>query len=383
MNRRKFLACLAAAGACLYIDPVNAAAEDSAPHLKKPTGDILSPEEARYVKEAMFYQKKDDNVVLCQLCPRECEVGPDDRGYCGVRENRNGIYNTLVHSRAVALNNDPIEKKPFNHFRPGTMVLSVAAAGCNINCKFCQNWQISQFRPEEIRAHYLPPKAMVQLAREKNIPNIAFTYAEPTIFYEYMYDTSRLASENGLNCVVVSNGFINPEPVKKLVPHLAAYKIDLKAFTEDYYQNMCSAQLKPVLNTLETLKKQDIWVEIVNLVLPTANDDENDVLKMAQWIKTNLGDDIPLHFTRFYPQYKIKNLPPTPVPTLEKLHAVAKSAGLKYVYLGNVPGHPLCSTYCHNCNKLLIERVGLFAVESQIKDGKCPYCQTVIPGVWG
>jgi pyruvate formate lyase activating enzyme len=385
MNRRDFLkaAGLTVAGAGLAGGPWRVCyGQDPAPDLVEPGGPVSEALDERFVRPAMFFDKMDEKKVQCRLCPRKCEVADGRRGRCGVRQNIDGEYFTLVYGRTVALNNDPIEKKPFYHFCPGTMVLSLATAGCNLACKFCQNWQISQFKPEEVMARYILPEEHVMLARRHGIPNIAFTYNEPTVFYEYMYETARQGSEAGIKCVTVSNGFISPEAVKKLAPHLAAYKVDLKAYTQAFYKDYCSARLTPVLDTLETLVGLGMWVEIVNLVLPTANDSEKDIRAMARWIKTNLGPMVPVHFTRFHPMYKIRNLPPTPVSTLETCHDAAVSEGLKYVYIGNVPGHPLGNTHCHNCNRLLIERTGLWSVESYLEAGRCPDCQTEIPGVW-
>lgn len=382
MNRRNFLksAGLAALGAGVYgiCTPCNA--EDKAPDLKQPGK--YDDDESRFIRPAMFYEKLDKKRIQCGLCPWRCIVGDGGRGRCGVRENRGGDYYTLVFGRAVALHNDPIEKKPFYHFLPGSLVLSLATAGCNIACKFCQNWQISQFKPEEVEARFFSPEDLVEAAVENKIPSIALTYSEPTVFFEYMHEIALRAREKGVNCVVVSNGFISKEAVKKLAPHLSAYKVDLKGFTEDYYKNFCSASLKPVLNTLETLAKEDLWLEIVNLVLPTANDSEEDISRMAKWIKTNLGDDVPIHFTRFHPMYKIRNLPPTPINTLKRCHDAARAEGLKYVYVGNAPGLPEGDTWCHNCRSKIIERTGLWAVESSITNGRCPNCGTPIPGVW-
>jgi len=382
MNRRDFLrwAGLAGTGLALW-GPKVWAAEDAAPSVPLP-GPSVPEDDQRFVRPAMFYDRLEGKRVRCRLCPRGCLVDPGRRGYCGVRENRGGDYHTLVYSRIVALNNDPIEKKPFNHFRPGTMVLSAAAAGCNVACKFCQNWQISQFRPEEVQARFIPPDELVGLAVKNKIPNLAFTYSEPTVCYEYIYETTRLGRQAGLKCVIVSNGFISTEAVTKLAPHLAAYKVDLKAFSEDYYREICSGRLGPVLKTLETLVGLGLWVEIVNLVLPTLNDSEKDIKALAQWVKTNLGPMVPVHFTRFYPMYKMRNLPPTPVTTLEACHETAKAEGLKYVYIGNVPGHPYGNTYCHQCGRLLIKRTGLWSVEAELEAGRCPGCRTEIPGVW-
>ena len=374
---------MAAAGAGLCPWPVvTALAEDAASKSGPRAKPGISSDDNRFVREAMFYEPLGNGDVRCLLCPRQCEVSDGERGECGVRENRNGRYHTLVFGRAVAFHNDPIEKKPFYHFRPGTMVLSAATAGCNIHCKFCQNWQISQFRPEEVDSQFLPPEKITLTAIENHIPNVAFTYAEPTIFYEYMFETARLAKNYGLNPVVVSNGFISPDAVKKLAPHLAAYKVDLKGFTEDYYRDVCSARLAPVLETLKILAGTGVWLEIVNLVLPTLNDHEKDVRAMARWIRENIGPDTPLHFTRFYPMYKMQNLPPTPVSTLENMHQWATEEGLRYVYVGNVPGHPSGNTICPGCKQVLIRRTGMWDVEVMIKDGRCPSCGKEIPGVW-
>jgi pyruvate formate lyase activating enzyme len=385
MKRRDFLRCLglASAGLCFgtMTGPPVWGQDQAPPPTPGPSG-VGETDGARFLRPAMHFVKLDHQVVQCRLCPRQCEVADGDRGRCGVRENRGGDYYTLVYGRAVAVNNDPIEKKPFNHFRPGTMILSAAAAGCNLSCKFCQNWQISQFPPEDVAAQFLPPEQMVDLAKANGIPSLAFTYAEPTVFYEYMYETARLGREQDLTTVAVSNGFIQPEAVKQLSPELGAYKVDLKAFSDKFYQDFCGGRLAPVLKTLETLADLGQWVEIVNLVLPTANDHEKDIRAMARWIRENIGPMVPLHFTRFHPMYKIRNLPPTPVATLERCHQAATEEGLKYVYVGNVPGHPQGHTYCHHCGRLLIERTGLWAVNVHLEDGRCPGCRTDIPGVW-
>ena len=380
IDRRKFLKHTAAAAVGLAaLSPASLSAEDRAP---ASSGKGSSKENSLFVRPALFWEPASGGRVQCRLCPWQCLVGEGDRGRCGVRENRNGRYHTLVYGRAVALNNDPIEKKPFYHFRPGTMVLSVATAGCNISCKFCQNWQISQFKPEELDARPVPPETMVRLARENGISNLAVTYSEPTVFYEYVLDLAREGKRAGLHPVVVSNGFITPEAAQKLAPHLSAYKIDLKGFTEEYYRDYCGARLAPVLETLKTLAAAGLWLEIVNLVLPTANDGEKNVRAMASWIGQNLGTGVPLHFTRFHPMYKMKNLPPTPVTTLENCRTWAMEEGLKYVYVGNVPGHPSGHTYCPQCGRTLIRRTGMWDVELEFSGGRCPKCQTEIPGVW-
>lgn len=381
MNRRNFIrgAGLAAAAAACPLSLGAAWGQDPAPPVQRPAG----PTDAdRFVRPAMFYKDLGGGLIRCQLCPRGCRVEPGQRGRCRVRENRGGQYHTLVYGRAVALNNDPIEKKPFYHVMPGQMVLSVATAGCNLSCKFCQNWQIAQFPPEEVAARALWPDQLVALAKNEGIPCLAFTYNEPTVTYEYMYDTMRRAHEAGVKPVVVSNGFISGAAVRKLAPHLAAYKVDLKAFTQEFYRDYCSGRLTPVLDTLETLVSLGVWVEIVNLVLPTANDDEKDVRAMAAWIKAHLGPMVPIHFTRFHPMYKIRNLPPTPVSTLKRCYDAAKAEGLRYPYIGNVAGLPEENTHCHHCGRLVIKRTGLWSVDPELEAGACPDCGTRLPGVW-
>jgi pyruvate formate lyase activating enzyme len=340
-------------------------------------------DDARFVVEARFYQKLANKKIKCKLCPRECAVGDRERGYCGVRENRDGTYYTLVHSRVCAAHVDPIEKKPLFHYLPGTVAFSLGTAGCNVNCKFCQNWDISQARPEQIAAEYAPPLRVAELAKQNNCPTIAYTYNEPVIYSEYLMDTADAGHAAGLRSIVVSNGYIQEEALRAAYGKMDAVKIDLKSFSESYYRNVVTGQLKPVLDTLVTLRKMGKWTEIVYLVLPTLNDSDAEFRSLASWIKTNLGVDVPLHFTQYHPEYLLKNLPITPVATLERAKAIADAEGLHYVYIGNVPGHPAQNTYCPKCRKLLVERLGFTASKMQIrKDGSCPFCKHPIPGVW-
>jgi pyruvate formate lyase activating enzyme len=334
------------------------------------------------VVEAKFYQKLENRKIKCKLCPRECTVGDKERGYCGVRENRGGIYYTLVHSRVCAAHVDPVEKKPLFHYLPGTVAFSLATAGCNVNCKFCQNWDISQARPEQIPAEYAPPQRIVELAKQYSCPTIAYTYSEPVVFSEFLMDVADAGHEAGIRSVVVSNGYMQEEALKAAYGKMDAVKIDLKAFTESYYSKVVTGQLKPVLDSLVTLRKMGKWTEIVYLVVPGMNDDEAEFRGLAQWIKTNLGTDVPLHFTQFHPEYLLKNLPITPVETLERAKAIADAEGLHYVYIGNVPGHPAQNTYCPQCRRMLVERVGFTASQMLIQKGGCPFCHHPIPGVW-
>jgi len=334
-------------------------------------------------KEAMFYEKLPKNRVKCKLCPWECTLKPGERGICGVRINQDGKLITLSYSRPCTVHLDPIEKKPFYHFLPGTSAFSIATAGCNLGCKFCQNWQISQAGVEDLKSYYIPPEGIIKLAKKTKAQTIAFTYSEPVVFYEYMLDIAKLAKKEGIKTVVVSAGFINLKPLRHLCKYVDAIKIDLKAFNEKYYEDVVEGKLAPVLNAIKTIKEEGVHLEIVYLVVPTLNDNPEEIRKMARWLKQNVGDEIPLHFSRFYPQYKMKDYPPTPISTVEKLRKIAIEEGLKYVYVGNVPpGHLGESTYCPNCGKLLIKRAGYQILENNIIKGRCKFCGTKIYGVF-
>lgn len=333
------------------------------------------------LKEALYYQKLDNKIVQCHLCPRNCVIPPGKRGFCGVRENRDGTLYTLSYGKVVALHTDPIEKKPLFHFLPGTTAFSIATAGCNLRCKFCQNWEISQKRPEEASYTYIEPQDLVRYAKQDGSPTIAYTYTEPTIFYEYMLETAKLAHQQGIRNIMHSDGYINEEPLRQLAKYLDAANIDLKGFTEDYYAKLSEATLEPVLRSLKILKEEGVWIEITNLVLPGYNDDSGIIRKMCLWIKENLGADTPLHFSRFQPMYKLAALNPTPVETLEKARQIAMDVGLKYVYIGNVPGHPAEDTYCPGSSEIAIKRAGYIVVENNLVDGKCKSGEE-IKGVW-
>ncbi|MGA3136076.1 MAG: AmmeMemoRadiSam system radical SAM enzyme [Terracidiphilus sp.] len=377
LDRRSFLKCALASGAALGLGE----AAQPAAGITAEAGQEKQ-DDSHFVVEAKFYQKLQNRKIKCKLCPRECTVGDKERGYCGVRENRGGTYYTLVHSRVCAAHVDPIEKKPLFHYLPGTTAFSLATAGCNVNCKFCQNWDISQVRPEQIPAEYVPPARIAELAKQYSCPTIAYTYSEPVVFAEFLMDAADAGHEAGIRSAVVSNGYIQDEALKTAYGKMDAVKIDLKSFTESYYRNVVSGQLKPVLDSLVTLKKMGKWTEIVYLVVPTLNDGEQEFRGLAQWVKTNLGGDVPLHFTQYHPEYLLKNLPITPVETLERAKAIADAEGLHYVYIGNVPGHPAQNTYCPQCKRLLVERVGFTASQMLIEKGGCPFCHHPIPGIW-
>jgi len=377
LDRRSFLKCAVASGAALGMGETAHPATGVSAASAQPAQD-----DARFVVEARFYEKRENRKIKCKLCPRECTVGDKERGYCGVRENRGGVYYSLIHSRVCAAHVDPIEKKPLFHYLPGTVAFSLATAGCNVNCKFCQNWDISQSRPEQIPADYAPPQRIAALAKQYNCPTIAYTYSEPVVFAEFLMDTADAGHEAGVRSIVVSNGYIQEEALRAAYGKMDAVKIDLKSFSESYYKQVVTGQLKPVLDTLVNLRKMGKWTEIVYLVVPTLNDSEQEFRGLAQWVKANLGVDTPLHFTQFHPQYLMKNLPITPVATLERAKAIADAEGLHYVYIGNVPGHPAQNTYCPKCKKLLVERVGFVANKMLIQKSACPFCQHPIPGVW-
>ncbi len=377
LTRRDFISgsmcagCALAAGAGVMLNPQTSWAI-SQPELTKEVSD----------KEAKHYDKLDDLKIQCKLCPKECRVADSERGYCGVRENVKGVYKTLVYGRPCSLNVDPIEKKPLFHYLPGTTAFSMATAGCNIECKFCQNWDISQFRPEQIRMYDLPPQATAKLAKEARSNTIAYTYSEPVIFYEYMLDTAVAARELGMGSVMISNGYIQEKPLRELLPNLTGVKIDFKGFTEKFYKETCSGELKPVLKALEIIKESGVWLELVILIIPTLNDDDKENQAMCEWIVKHLGADVPIHLTRYHPMYKMKNIPSTPVTTLERLHKIALDAGINYAYIGNVPGHPSEHTVCPKCKKVLIRRIGYRINIEGLENGKCKACDTAIAGVW-
>jgi len=320
-------------------------------------------------------------TVQCELCPTECELEDYQVGGCRVRINKGGTLYSLVYGKPCAVAVDPIEKKPFFHFLPGTTAFSIATAGCVLGCKFCQNWQISQANPEDVDFHELPPADVVRQAMFAGCKTITYTYTEPTVFYEYMYDTAQLARQYGVNNAMHSCGYINEKPLRQLAKHLNAADVDLKAFTEDFYSRICGGRLKPVLDSLIVLKQEGVWLELTNLVIPTLNDDLKSVGEMCRWIVKELGPEVPLHFSRFFPYYKLKNLPPTPLETLIDARKAAMNAGLHYVYIGNIRSEAE-NTSCPKCGRVLVERTGYFVRRNNISNNACRFCGTKIAGVW-
>ena len=328
-------------------------------------------------KIAKFWEKK-NNVVRCRLCPHNCIIREGKRGVCKVRENRNGKLYTLIYASCSSANVDPIEKKPLFHFYPGSLVYSLSTVGCNLKCLHCQNYAISQITPEEAFLIELPPEKAVGEAL-KTSDGIAFTYNEPTIWWEYAYDTSKLAKKHGLYTVFVTNGYINEEPLKEIAPYLDAANVDIKSMDDEFYRRITRARLQPVLQAAKLYKELGIHLEMTYLIIPTKNDAEWQIKKFIEWVLNEFGDEQVVHFTAFYPTYKMMHIPPTPLKTLVKAYEMAKQHGLKYVYLGNVPHGEYENTYCPKCGNLLIERHGFHARIVGLKNGKCSKCGAKIP----
>jgi pyruvate formate lyase activating enzyme len=337
------------------------------------------------MREALFYEKLENDVVKCNLCSHRCpRIADMKRGICGVRENRNGTLYSLVYGRVIARNIDPIEKKPLYHFLPGTMSYSIATVGCNFRCGNCQNYDISQMPKEHgtIVGQKMSPEEVVSAAKRSDCRSIAYTYSEPTIYFEYALDTAKLARKEGIKNVFVTNGYITPEALNKIAPYLDAANIDLKSFTDTFYQKNCGAHLQPVLESISLYKKLGIWTEITTLIIPTLNDTERELRQIAEFIKTAAGSETPWHITAFHPTYKLIELPRTTVKILRRTREIGLETGLRYVYEGNVLGENGENTYCHNCQKILIRRFGYQILENKIKDSKCPYCGTKIDGIY-
>ncbi len=336
----------------------------------------------KWSAEGHHYSSK-GKTVQCEVCPNRCVLEPGDRSVCRSRVNIDGTLYSLAYGNPCAVHVDPIEKKPLMHFHPLSQIFSIATTGCNFRCLNCQNWEISQKRPEDVRHVTLFPEQVVSEAQKRRIPSIAYTYSEAITFYEYMYDTARLASRKGLKNVLVSNGYINESPLVDLCSYLDGANINLKSFDNRIYGCLNGGTLKPVLDTFKTLHAHGVWFEMTTLVVPTYVDSPEMIKQMCKWILEELGPDYPLHFLRFFPQYKLTRLPATPIATLEALREIALKEGIHYVYLGNVPGHPGTQTYCHHCHKVIIKRNGYLIEAIHMKDGRCTYCDTPIPGRWG
>jgi pyruvate formate lyase activating enzyme len=323
-------------------------------------------------------------AVTCELCPRGCVIPEGGAGDCRIRVNLGGKLRATTYGRPSAIHVDPMEKKPLYHFRPGSPVFSIATAGCNLHCLNCQNWQLSQRGGEEMEQIFrADPGELVEAAREEGCTSIAYTYSDPVVFYEYVYDSAALAHHEGITNVFITAAFINPKPLRRLCGVIDAANVDLKAFDDGFYRRVCSASLQPVLDALALMREEGVWIEVTNLLIPTLNDDLALIRRMASWIRDTLGAGTPLHFSRFHPQYRMRNLPPTPAASLDRARREAMDAGLDYVYVGNVMGHEGSSTYCPVDGTLLIGRTGFWITENNLTaDGRCPTCDETVPGVW-
>ncbi len=323
-------------------------------------------------------------TVQCDLCPKVCVIGVGERGDCRIRANLDGELRALTYGLPTSVHIDPIEKKPLNHFHPGKTILSLATTGCNLHCRNCQNWTLSQTDPEEADNISLPPRDVVTLARQRRIPMIAFTYSEPLVFYEYTLDSSTMAREAGIDTVLVTAGYANPGPLRRLYEVISSANIDLKAFSDQFYRDVCSGTLEPVLDALVIAKEEGVWLEVTNLLIPTLNDDPKMMRDMTRWMVNNLGAETPLHLSRFTPRYRLENLPQTPESTLQRMAEIAREQGLHYVYVGNVLDTSGQSTFCPTCDELLVERRGYVIGRNELAatDGLCPTCNTRIAGVW-
>jgi pyruvate formate lyase activating enzyme len=334
-------------------------------------------------KEAYLYEKLDEMKVRCRLCHHQCLIKDGERGICGVRQNQSGLLVSLVYGKIIARHVDPIEKKPLFHFLPGTQSYSIATVGCNFKCRFCQNSDISQMPSDQNRiwGEDMTPNMMVREALSTGSATIAYTYTEPTIYFETALDTARLASSEGIRNVFVSNGYMTEGCLREIHPDLHGANIDLKAFTNQFYREQCGARLEPVLNTLKIMKELGIWLEVTTLLIPGLNDSEDELRKLADYL-VSLDANIPWHISRFHPTYRLTDIHSTPPEGIHRAREIGLEAGLRYVYTGNLPGDEGEKTYCHNCGDLLIDRHGFFIHKNRIKNHSCPNCNTRIPGVW-
>ncbi len=322
------------------------------------------------------------SLVECTLCPKACRLAPDQRGDCRVRYNAGGRLLTLSYGKACSVHLDPVEKKPMFHFLPGSGAFSLATAGCNLHCLFCQNWEISQADPEELDNQDLPPARVVELALRSRAASIAYTYSDPVVFYEYTEDTATLARARGVRNILVTAGFINPEPLRRLCRVTDGVNLDIKGFTERFYREVCGGSLAPVLEAARIFRKEGVVLEITNLVVPTLNDDPGMIRDLCRFVARDLGREVPLHFSRFYPMYRMRDLPPTPAGTLLRAREIALEEGLAHVYIGNLPDNPAQDTSCAGCGAALIRRSGFAVLENRLAAGACPRCGKKLYGLF-
>jgi len=350
-----------------------------------PCHDILSmnsAEEQKTFRRIAMFQEETPRGIMCRICPNECVLKEGELSTCNNRKVYNSKLYTLAFGNPCSANIDPIEKKPLYHFLPGSRAYSIATGGCNLACLNCQNWSISQTSPDKLRNYELMPADVVDECIKSKCQSIAYTYSEPVTFYEYMYETATLAKQSGIKNIIKSNGYINEEPLRKLCTVIDAANIDLKAFNESTYLKLSGGKLQPVLNSLKVYREMNVWLEITNLIVPSWTDNIDEIRKMCKWLRENGFTNTPLHFSRFQPVYKLEQLPPTPIEVLDKAYKIAMDEGIKYVYIGNVPGNEASNTRCPSCNAIIVERAGYRIVAFRIKDGKCGECGKIAEGVW-
>ncbi|NMB80935.1 MAG: AmmeMemoRadiSam system radical SAM enzyme [Ignavibacteria bacterium] len=332
---------------------------------------------------AKWWEPAPNEKLLCTLCPRYCTIGEGQAGFCFIRQNINGKLYSIGYGRPTGFAIDPIEKKPLNHFLPGSKILSFGTAGCNLGCKFCQNWYTSKARIDSTNSVYATPEQVVALAKKYNTPSIAYTYNDPVIFGEYVIDISKIAREEGIKNVMVTAGYIDKQARKDVYQYIDAANVDLKAFTETFYHQLTFSHLDDVLDTLIWIKKEtDVWLEITNLIIPDENDDDEEIKQMCEWIVNNLGDEVPLHFTAFHPDFKMRDKSSTPAATLKRSRDIAKKIGIKYCYLGNIHDPNGQTTYCPSCNSPVIKRDWHSVLQYNLIDGSCSKCGKKISGIF-
>ncbi len=377
-SRRDFIRrCLFGGGACLAMPGLRSAEELAVLAGAIPTGAVSS-------HVALFWEPAGGTDTICYVCPRKCKIKVGERGFCGVRENKGGKYISLVYGYPAVVRSDAMEKGPFFHYLPGTKSIALGTAGCNLDCKYCQSWQFAQARPEQTDNKYLPPDSLVAQTRQLGLPSITFTFSEPMACPEYVIDTGKAARAAGIKVLIHTAAYALKEPMQAVCKYVDAVNVDLKAYSHDFYKQVTGGDLDTVLAAIRTIKSAGVWLELTTLVVPGYNDDAGMFARQCQWIVANLGRDVPLHVSRYFPQYKLRNVPPTPKETLQKLRRIGYEQGLNYVYLGNLGGDPGESTFCPCCGIRLIERVGYRVSFDGLepRTGKCRKCGIKVPGKW-
>ena len=388
LNRRQLFRA-GAAGACMLClytatgcSPEEEAVDDESP-LTEESGIHTGKKGLIKTRRSPWYTELSNNRVRCELCPRQCELEEGERAPCRVRENRDGSCYTLVYGNPALVQEDPIERKPFFHVKPGSRALSISTAGCNLACKFCEVWDMALVKPEEVYAYEFPPAKILNQAQAGAVSALSFAFGEPVIYYEYMDTIAEKAKNAGMLNLMHTAAYIQEEPLRKIIEKMDAINVDLKGFTEEFYRDYVGGDLNKVLENLKLIRESNIHLEITNIVIPTLNDDTAKIKEMCEWIRDELGEDVPLHFARFYPLYQLSALPRTPVSTMENARNTALEAGLKYVYLSRVTGHEGENTFCPNCGEKLIDRKGFVVEEQNIEDnGQCAFCGFQLPGHW-